>query len=235
MLFVYGIIELGYLFKETLMEQLENYHYAGLLFTIAGITDGVNINRKIDGTGLSRKVYYNISTPDSKISYDYMLATYPSSKNPYKIELYELISHILKQKKINTSTTITNDDEMYNKAIYLLNEFIHMKNVKANFCFSQEQFDKTMEEVCKPFFTLDDWRRETEQNFIPYCREHILLTTAQKITELVCVKKDYTNKDELIKTINSALKSFGFNEQYISHMHEASKSMPIEPAGNQKQ
>lgn len=215
------------------MKQLENYHYGAYLFALAAISDKVEISRKIEGTGLARKVYYTISSPDKKYNETFSFFSMPKSSNPFKRELFDLVSHICKTKKLNMPENIENDSEMMRRLLYLFNEAIHMKNVKLSFCFSQEEFDKKMDEIASPFETLADWRVETEKNFIPMCREHMLLKTAENLSAEILSKPQMVNESQIINSISSTLKIFGFNEAYISNMINTSASLP--PDGNQMQ
>ena len=215
------------------MERLENYHYAAILFSLAAITNGIDITRRTEGQGLARNTYYNISSADKKISYDYLFTTYPKHKNPYKRELYELLQYIIEHKKISVPSKISNDEEMLGRAVYFFNEYLHMRDVKAKFCFSQAQYDKAMDEVLKPALTFDEWRLETEKNFMPLCREHTILCAAETLTQLVCMNPKYVNKQEVMEAITAALKKSTFTDAQIKTMIEQSSKLPPEPQNNQ--
>lgn len=207
------------------MKQLENYHYGAYLFALAAISDKVEITRKIEGTGLARKVYYNISSPDKAYNETFSFFSMPKSSNPFKKELFELVSFISKQKKLNVSP-VTSDQELMRQFLYLVNETIHMKNVKLSFCFSQEDFNKKMNEIAMPYETIAGWRVETEKNFIPMCREHMLLKTAENLSAEILSKPQIINESEILQTIAETLKGFGFTETYISDMINRSAKLP---------
>lgn len=207
------------------MKQLENYHYGAYLFALAAISDKVEITRKIEGTGLARKVYYNISSPDKAYNETFSFFSMPKSSNPFKKELFELVSFISKQKKLNVSP-VTSDKELMHQFLYLVNEAIHMKNVKLSFCFSQEDFNKKMNEIAMPYETIAGWRVETEKNFIPMCREHMLLKTAENLSAEILSKPQIINESEILQTIAETLKGFGFTETYISDMINRSAKLP---------
>lgn len=207
------------------MKQLENYHYGAYLFALAAISDKVEITRKIEGTGLARKVYYNISSPDKAYNETFSFFSMPKSSNPFKKELFELVSFISKQKKLNVSP-VTSDQELMRQFLYLVNETIHMKNVKLSFCFSQEDFNKKMNEIAMPYETIAGWRVETEKNFIPMCREHMLLKTAENLSAEILSKPQMINESEILQTIAETLKGFGFSETYISDMINRSAKLP---------
>lgn len=207
------------------MKQLENYHYGAYLFALAAISDKVEITRKIEGTGLARKVYYNISSPDKAYNETFSFFSMPKSSNPFKKELFELVSFISKQKKLNVSP-VTSDQELMRQFLYLVNETIHMKNVKLSFCFSQEDFNKKMNEIAMPYETIAGWRVETEKNFIPMCREHMLLKTAENLSAEILSKPQMINESEILQTIAETLKGFGFTETYISDMINRSAKLP---------
>ncbi len=208
------------------MSTIENYHYAAYLFSLALFSDKVDITRKINGTGIQREVYYNISSPDKTYNETFSFFHIPKSKNPYKRELYNLITYICGIKKFNTPKELKNDDEMRRIYLYLINEVLHMNDVKISFCFNDESFNKTIKQIGMPYETVSNWRVETERNFIPMCREHIILVSTEHLIAEILQSKDRVNNTQLDKAMDKALSLFGFSPDSSKTMRELSEKLP---------
>ena len=208
------------------MSKLENYHYVSYLFSLALLSDRVDITREIKGTGIQREVYYNISSPDKKYNETFSFFHLPKSKNPYKRELYNLLSYIFDVKKFNSPKEIKNDNEMLRRYLYLINEVLHMNDVKISFCFNQEEFNKTINQIGMPYQIVSNWRVETEKNFIPMCREHIILVSTEYLIAEILKNQNKVNQSQIEATMDKALAMFGFSPEKSREMRIQSESLP---------
>ncbi len=208
------------------MGQLENYHYASYLFSLALLSDKVDLTREIKGTGIQREVYYNVSSPDKKYNETFSFFHLPKSKNPYKRELYNLLSYIFDVKGFNSPKEIKNDDEMLRRYLYLINEVLHMNDVKISFCFNQEEFNKTINQIGMPYQIVSNWRIETEKNFIPMCREHIILVSTECLIAEILKNQNKVNQSQIEASMDNALSMFGFSQEKSREMRMQSELVP---------
>lgn len=208
------------------MSTIENYHYAAYLFSLALFSDKVNLTREIKGSGIQREVYYNISSPDKAYNETFSFFHLPKNKNPYKRELYNLITYICGVKGFNTPKVLKSDAEMRRVYLYLINEVLHMNDVKINFCFNQEQFNKTIAEIGKPYQIVSDWRVETERNFIPMCREHIILVATEHLVAEALKTQNKVADSQLDTAMDNALSLFGFSPEQTKQMRKITENIP---------
>lgn len=208
------------------MSTIENYHYAAYLFSLALLSDKVDLTREIKGSGIQREVYYNISSPDKKYNENFSFFHLPKSKNPYKRELYELLSYIYSVKGFRTPKEVKNDEEMLARYLYLVNEVLHMNDVKISFCVTKEDFEKRIAEISKPLKTANEWRTETETKFIPMCREHIILTSTEHLLAEILQTQNKVKPEQIEDAMDIALSLFGFKPEQTKQMRKLTENTP---------
>lgn len=208
------------------MNYLENYHYAAYLFSIALLSEKVELSRKIVGSGMQREVYYQISSPDKKYNETFSFFHIPRTKNPYKRELYNLLSYIYSVKGFKVPKEVKNDEEMLARYLYLVNETLHMNDVKISFCSSREDFEKRIAEISKPLKTANDWRMETETNFIPMCREHIILVSTEHLLAEILQTQNKVKPEQVEDAMDISLSLFGFKPEQTKQMRKISAAIP---------
>ena len=210
------------------MSTIENYHYAAYLFSLALLSDKVDLTREIKGTGMQREVYYHILSPDKKYNETFSFFHLPTSKNPYKREIYDLVSYICEAKGFNVPKGIKDDNDMLSRYLFIINGVLHMNDVKISFCANKADFEKTIAEIGRPYQTINDWRMETERNFIPMCREHIILVSAEHLLAEVLQTQDKVKPEQVYASMDTALSHFGFSKEKSEEMRNLSRVLPMD-------
>ena len=208
------------------MKQLENYHYAAYLFSLALFSDEIEVSRKIEGKGPERNVYYNISSKDKKYNENFIFFKTPKDKNPYKRELCELISYISSLKDFKFPKKFKKDKDILERYLYLINNVFYMNNVEMLFAFNDDDLQRIATQINQPYNTINDWRTETETNFIPMCREHIILFATEVLTAEIMKSQGKITPELTDKSIDKALTAIGISQDKIAEMRKISEKLP---------
>lgn len=208
------------------MKQLENYHYAAYLFSLALFSNEVEVTRKIEGKGPARNVYYNISSKDKKYNENFIFFKIPKDKNPYKRELCELISYISTVKDFKFPKKFKNDKDLLERYLYLINNVFYMNDVDMIFAGTDAELQRLITKINKPYTTINDWRTETENNFLPMCREHIILFATEVLTAEIMKAQGKIKPEHTDQSIDKALTTIGVSQDNITEMRKMSAKLP---------
>lgn len=207
---------------------MENYHYLGLIISLAGMAKNTSITQMNNDGTMQRKTYYRIKSNDGEIDFKLNLLKLDKRQAPYKAELYKLANYICRKEIPEfKKTEIKNDDELFEDVAQLQHAWQYFNNIILGSITYLSEAEQYCKYLFSPIKQLIEWKEELEQNFIPLCRELTAINVAGTLCANIFTDRcQRATPDDIKNNIRVALRYSSYNDKQIDEMFNSTANLP---------